>query len=114
MSASGDSNGVVTGENAAQRDLDLISAAIDTGPQIEKLLHLKAVRIDEEEILVAAKVSLAPELSLAEVADVLQVVRERVRDAVPQARGVYLEPDVYRPSSDPAPPTDVFVLKSAD
>lgn len=113
MNASGESNGVVAGESAKQDDFDRIVAAIDAAPNVERLLHLKVVRLGDE-LLVAAKVALAPDCSLAEAADGIQAVRESIRDAAPLARHVYIEPDVHRPSSDPAPPTDVFVLKSAD
>jgi hypothetical protein len=27
---------------------------------------------------------------------------------------IYLEPDIYRPGDDPAPPTSDFVIRSAD
>ena len=38
----------------------------------------------------------------------------RVREAVPTARVLYFEPDIYRPGDDPAPPTSDFVIRSAD
>ena len=40
--------------------------------------------------------------------------RARIRDAVPTARVIYLEPDIYRPDDDPAPPTEEFVIRSLD
>ncbi len=51
---------------------------------------------------------------LREAADDINAIEARIRDAVPIARIVYIEPDVYRPSIDPEPSTDVFVLKSSD
>lgn len=53
-------------------------------------------------------------MSLAQVASDIDRVERHVREAVPAARVIYLEPDVYRPGDDAAPPTAQFVIKSAD
>jgi hypothetical protein len=51
---------------------------------------------------------------LREAAIDIDAIEARIREAVPVARVVYIEPDVYRPAIDPEPSTDVFVLKSSD
>ena len=65
-------------------------------------------------LLIAAKLGFTADQRLLEVSAATNVIEQRIRDAVPSARSIYIEPDVYRPGLDPAPPTDVFVLKSAD
>jgi hypothetical protein len=64
--------------------------------------------------MVAAKIAMNANKPLREVADDIDAIEARIREAVPVARVVYIEPDVYRPAIDPQPSTDVFVLKSSD
>ena len=60
--------------------------------------------------------SLSREMSLAlrplTDAEEVRELQARIREAVPTARVIYLEPDVYRPGLDPSPSTDAFVVKS--
>lgn len=105
---------LLVGEGANQTDHDRIVDAIDAGPEVEKLIHMKTLYLGPDELLVAAKVALTADKTVREAADDIDAIETRIRDAVPIARVVYIEPDIYRPAIDPEPPTDVFVLKSSD
>lgn len=105
---------LLVGEGATQADEDRIVDAITDGPEIEKIIHLKTLYLGPDELMVAAKIALNADKPLREVADDIDAIEARIREAVPVARVVYLEPDVYRPAIDPEPSTDVFVLKSSD
>jgi divalent metal cation (Fe/Co/Zn/Cd) transporter len=52
--------------------------------------------IGPEEMLVAAKIALAPGLPLTSVASEIDAAEQRVRERVPVARIIYLEPDLDR------------------
>ncbi|GAB3600056.1 cation diffusion facilitator family transporter [Microbacterium tumbae] len=105
---------LLVGEGANPADLDRIVDAIGAGDEVEKLIHLKTLYLGPDELLVAAKVALASDKTVREAADDINDIEKRIRDAVPVARAIYIEPDIYRPAIDPEPSTDVFVLKSAD
>ncbi|MHC9046179.1 cation diffusion facilitator family transporter [Microbacterium saperdae] len=105
---------LLVGEGATSADHDKIVDAINAGPEVEKLIHMKTLYLGPEELLVAAKVALTSDKTVREAADDIDAIEERIREAVPVARVVYIEPDVYRPAIDPEPSTDVFVLKSSD
>lgn len=105
---------LLVGEGATTGDHDRIVDAINDGPEVEKLIHIKTLYLGPDELLVAAKVALTSDKSVREAADDIDAIEERIRTAVPVARVVYIEPDVYRPAIDPEPPTDVFVLRSSD
>ncbi|MEV4777331.1 cation diffusion facilitator family transporter [Microbacterium sp. LTA6] len=105
---------LLVGEGANAGDHDRIVDAINDGPEVEKLIHIKTLYLGPDELLVAAKVALASDKSVREAADDINEIEARIRAAVPVARAVYIEPDVYRPAIDPEPSTDVFVLKSSD
>ena len=100
---------LLVGEGATQADHDRIVDAINAGDEIEKIIHL-----GPDELMVAAKIALNADKPLREAADDIDAIEARIREAVPVARIVYIEPDVYRPAIDPEPSTDVFVLKSSD
>ncbi|MCK2035786.1 cation diffusion facilitator family transporter [Microbacterium sp. SSW1-49] len=105
---------LLVGEGATSADHDKIVDAINAGPEVEKLIHMKTLYLGPDELLVAAKVALTSDKTVREAADDIDAIEERIREAVPVARVVYIEPDVYRPAIDPEPSTDVFVLKSSD
>lgn len=105
---------LLVGEGATARDHAAIIAAIESGDEVEKLIHMKTLYLGPDELLVAAKVGFSADKPLGEVAININAVEQRVRAAVPAARVIYLEPDIYRHESTPAPPTDAVVMRSAD
>ncbi|MGL3151531.1 hypothetical protein ACSS7Z_14370 [Microbacterium sp. A82] len=100
--------------SASKHDVDLIIDAIIGCPDIEKLISLKTFIVAPGELLVAAKIAFPAEKTVRELADHIEVIEQQIRDTVPTARAIYIQPDIYRPAIDPEPSTDVFVLKSAD
>lgn len=105
---------LLVGEGATIADHDRIVGAITDGPEIEKIIHIKTLYLGPDELLVAAKLGFPSDKPLAAVATDIDRIEKRVRDAVPTARVIYFEPDIYRPGDDPAPPTSDFVIRSAD
>lgn len=105
---------LLVGEGANQADLDQIRDAIVGCSDVEKLIHLKTLYLGPDELLVAAKIALTSDKTVREAADDINEIERRIREAVPVARAIYIEPDVYRPAIDPEPPTDAFVFKSSD
>ncbi|WP_194815195.1 cation diffusion facilitator family transporter [Nocardia sp. XZ_19_385] len=87
---------LLIGEGATAAEDKLIKENLVDGTQITSLIHVKTQYIGPEEILVAAKVAIAPGLEIAEIATAIDEAEARVRAAVPAARMIYLEPDLYR------------------
>lgn len=87
---------LLVGEGATAEDVAKIVTAIEGTDQVEKLIHVKTLYVGPEEILVAAKIGLATDISVLEAARVIDAAEVRIRAAVPFARMIYLEPDVYR------------------
>jgi len=103
---------LLVGEGADAADHDAIVRAIEAGGEIEKLIHMKTLYLGPDELLVAAKLGFAADKPLGAVAADINTVEKRVRDAVPAARIIYLEPDIYR--AQPSLPTEAVVLPSSD
>ncbi len=105
---------LLVGEGATEADRQRILDAIEGSPEVQRLIHIKTLYLGPDELLVAAKISFAADSPFADVATGIDAVETRIREAVPAARVIYLEPDVYRqPPQDP-PQTETIVMKSAD
>src|SRR3954452_3164433 len=87
---------LLLGEAADPAVQQKITDAIERDERVLRLIHLRTEHIGPDELLVAAKIEFSPELSLEQLALVVDDVEAKVREEVPQARVMYLEPDVYR------------------
>jgi divalent metal cation (Fe/Co/Zn/Cd) transporter len=86
---------LLIGESASGSLVDAISSAMTDGREVLRVIHLRTLHLGPDELLVAAKVEIdAP--SVADLARAIDAAEARVRAAVPIARVIYLEPDVYR------------------
>jgi len=82
---------------AASPDVERrIVEAMEGGDTVCRVIHLRTEHLGPEELLVAAKVEFDGELSMRALADVINEVEAAVRNEVPEARVIYLEPDVVR------------------
>ncbi|NUT47982.1 MAG: cation diffusion facilitator family transporter [Saccharothrix sp.] len=86
---------LLIGEGAAPAELDVIVDELAAG-KVQRVIHIKTQYIGPDELLVAAKIALNPGLSISEVAEAIDAAEQRVRNKVPAARLIYLEPDLDR------------------
>jgi cation diffusion facilitator family transporter len=105
---------LLVGEGANLADAAAIEDAILAGGETDRIIHMKTLYLGPDEILVSAKIAVDAESRFAEVAAGIDAIEKRIRAAVPVARTIYLEPDVYRLQADPAPPTDTIVIKGLE
>ena len=85
---------LLLGETASPEVQELIRFAIDDEPVVERLIHLRTEHLGPDELLVGAKVAFRESLTMAELAGAVNRVEARVRQRVPAARFLYIEPDV--------------------
>jgi cation diffusion facilitator family transporter len=88
---------LLIGEGATAEQVDAVRAALLASPDVPRVIHLKTLHLGPEELLVAAKIAVDPSRAMPEVAAIIDAAEQRVRAAVPIARVVFLEPDLYRP-----------------
>jgi cation diffusion facilitator family transporter len=86
---------LLLGESAAPAVVDAIAAAL-LGGGIDRVIHLRTMHLGPDELLVGAKVAMAAAGTVAQVATTINAAEARVRAAVPDARVIYLEPDLDR------------------
>ncbi|HSN06902.1 MAG TPA: cation diffusion facilitator family transporter [Candidatus Angelobacter sp.] len=87
---------MLVGESAVPEQTAAILAAIGSEPLVTRVIHLRTLHTGPDEILVAAKIGVRHDDSAAAVADAIDAAERRVRAAVPEARWIYLEPDLER------------------
>jgi cation diffusion facilitator family transporter len=89
---------LLIGEAASPAQVEAIRSAIESDDQVRRLIHMRTEHLGPDELLVGAKIELDGHLHFPDVAKAIDAVEVRIRDAVPQARVIYLEPDVARPA----------------
>ncbi|TFC20017.1 cation diffusion facilitator family transporter [Cryobacterium algoritolerans] len=105
---------LLVGEGAGRTDAAKIERAILSGPETRRIIHLKTLYLGPDELLVAAKVAFDAEIRFSDVAAGIDAVEARIREAVPIARTIYLEPDVFIDPSRRELPTDEIVIKGSE
>ncbi|WP_436891598.1 cation diffusion facilitator family transporter [Nocardiopsis dassonvillei] len=89
---------LLIGESATDEHVREIERAIVSVEDIDRLIHMKTQHIGPEELLVAAKVAVDAQDDAGRVARAIDEAEARIREAVPIARMIYIEPDLYRPA----------------
>ena len=87
---------LLLGEAASPTDEQAIQGAIESSPGVRRLIHMRTQHLGPDELLVAAKLEFEETLSFNQLADAVNDAETRLRQAVPAARVVYLEPDLTR------------------
>ena len=97
---------LLIGESASAEVERAIVAALEAGPEVERVIHLRTLHMGPESLLVAAKIAVRRSARAGTVAAGIDAAEQRVRRAVPIAEMIYLEPDLYESSradvTDPA------------
>ncbi|MFI1990054.1 cation diffusion facilitator family transporter [Actinoplanes sp. NPDC020271] len=101
---------LLIGEGANPDAVKQIEQAVLAGEGIERIIHMKTLHLGPEELLVALKIAVPRSETAAEVAKHIDETEVRIREAVPIARVIYIEPDIFRareagePTVTSAPP----------
>ncbi len=93
---------LLLGEGAEPAEVAAIERAVAAGPEVERIIHMKTLYLGPEELLVAAKIAVPRCESAEDVARDIDAVEARIRAALPVARIIYLEPDIYHAEVGPA------------
>lgn len=86
---------LLIGEGAEPALLKLIVRELEAGT-VDKVIHIRTEYLGPDELLVAAKIALCGTPDVAAVAKAIDDAELRLRGKVPQAKLIYLEPDLLR------------------
>jgi len=95
---------MLVGESAVPEQTAAIRVAIESEPLVRRVIHMRTLHTGPDEIMVAAKIAVDHDDSAAQVAAAIDGAETRIREAVPEARYIFLEPDLER-TAPTAPPT---------
>jgi cation diffusion facilitator family transporter len=99
---------LLIGEGAGPEIERQIVEALESVTQVDHVIHLRTQHIGPEELLVAAKIAVSQGDTAAEIALGIDAAEAEVRNQVPIARLIYLEPDIEHPGrkQQPTAPTE--------
>ncbi|HEY0538860.1 MAG TPA: cation diffusion facilitator family transporter [Actinoallomurus sp.] len=92
---------MLIGESAIGEIEKKITAELESVEEIDRVIHLRTLHMGPEELLVAAKIAVARDDTAADVARAIDAAESRIREAVPMARHIYIEPDLDRARTRP-------------
>jgi cation diffusion facilitator family transporter len=97
---------LLLGESASAPTRAAIARAL-VGEDVDRVIHLRTLHLGPDEILVAAKIAVPQTTTAGEVAAAIDAAEARVRESVPLARVIYLEPDIDRDQDEAGDPADL-------
>ena len=83
---------LLVGESASSEEVAAIEEGLAATPGVRHVVHLRAVHLGPEELLVGAKVLFSPGLSAEAAAAVVDEAEVAIRSVVPSAQWIYIEP----------------------
>ena len=93
---------LLLGEGANPEVVTKIEEAVLAGDGVERIIHMKTLHLGPEELLVAVKIAVPRTEQADDLARHINETEARIRAAVPIARVIYIEPDIYHPETAPA------------
>ncbi len=94
---------LLIGEAALEIHIKAINQALAGSPHVSRVIDLRTQHIGPEELLVAAKVEFTETLTSPEVAAAIDEAEASIRNAIPIASRIYIEPDIWKEGHIPVP-----------
>lgn len=88
---------LLIGETASAEAQSAIKKLVTQAEGVKSLMNMRSMQLGEDEFLVALKVQWQPELPIEQVAKHTNDLESRIREAIPRARYIFVEPDTYDP-----------------
>ncbi len=86
---------LLIGEGATPAVDQRVRDVVEADEAAIRLIHMRTQHLGPDELLVAMKVELVDHLSIREATVAIDRIEDNIRIAVPEARIVYVEPDVF-------------------
>jgi cation diffusion facilitator family transporter len=90
---------LLIGESADSREVELLEQALTDDPGVLQIIHLRTQYLGPADLLVAAKLAIEPSYHVAQIADTIDAAEARIREALPNAVYIFIEPDLLRSPS---------------
>ena len=87
---------LLIGESASSTHEAAIRETIEKHPGVERLINLRTEHIGPDDILVATKLQFTGDLTMTELAAIINAIEASIRAVVPEATRIFIEPDIHR------------------
>ena len=85
---------LLIGEGAQPQEVAAIRKALLNTQGVSAVIHMKTLYVGPEELMVAAKIGIQPNSSGREIAAIINAAEKAMREQLPVAQLIYLEPDI--------------------
>jgi cation diffusion facilitator family transporter len=89
----GEMRSLLIGESADSDDLRAIRGVLASFPEVERVVDLRTMHMGPDDILIAARVELDASLDADEAGARIEEITRAIREKVPEAQRVYIEPE---------------------
>ncbi|MEY3561830.1 MAG: hypothetical protein RL068_982 [Actinomycetota bacterium] len=90
---------LLIGEGASTEDVAAIRKAMVSTAGVMGVIHFKTLYVGPEELMVAAKIAIQANESGEQIAKIIDATEAEIRNKVPAAKLIYIEPDILRSTS---------------
>ena len=87
---------LLIGEGAQADEVAAIRQALLSTQGVTAVIHMKTLYVGPEELMVAAKIGIQANSSGQEIAAIINAAEKAMREKLPVARLIYLEPDILQ------------------
>ncbi len=87
---------LLIGEAATIEDREAIRESLSQTPSVERVIHMRTQHFGPDQLLVALKLQFETGLTTEGIADGINDAERRIRERVPAAKLIFIEPDIYR------------------
>ncbi|MFP6623813.1 MAG: cation diffusion facilitator family transporter, partial [Myxococcota bacterium] len=87
---------LLIGEAATIEDREAIRQSLSQTPSVERVIHMRTQHFGPDQLLVALKLQFETGLTTEGIADGINDAERRIRERVPAAKLIFIEPDIYR------------------
>ena len=87
---------LLIGEGAQPQEVAAIRKALLNTQGVTAVIHMKTLYVGPEELMVAAKIGIEPNSSGQEIAAIINAAEKAMREQLPVAQLIYLEPDILQ------------------
>ncbi len=91
---------LLLGEAASVDAQRRLRESLEQTSGVERVIHMRTLHLGPEELLVAVKIGVHRAERAEEVAETIDAAERAMRAAVPLARVIYIEPDIYAAGKD--------------
>jgi cation diffusion facilitator family transporter len=85
------SRGLLLGEAANPKVVQAITRAIESHPNVERVVELLTMHLAPKEILINAHVKLRPDLLTGDIESTVEDIEKRIKEAEPKVERIFLE-----------------------